>query len=79
MWLASQKTRNVPANGGQAITGHRGHAYPDHFFYLLTWSLVALIPGPAVMCAMTQASHYGLRHALGFFGCRLITAIRMDT
>lgn len=48
--------------------------------YLLTWSLVALAPGPAVMCAMSQAGRYGLRHALAgiagiqlghlvFFGC----------
>jgi homoserine/homoserine lactone efflux protein len=48
--------------------------------YLLTWSLVALAPGPAVICVMTQASRYGLRPALAgiagiqlgnlvFFGC----------
>ena len=48
--------------------------------YLATWSLVALTPGPAVMCAMTQATRYGFRHALVgivgiqaghlvFFGC----------
>ena len=48
--------------------------------YLLTWLLVALTTGPAVMCSMTQASRYGLRHAIAgiagiqmghlvFFGC----------
>ncbi len=48
--------------------------------YLATWSLVALTPGPAVMCAMSQATRYGFRHALVgiigiqgghlvFFGC----------
>ena len=40
--------------------------------YLLTWSLVALAPGPAVMCAMTHASRYGLRRALvGIAGIQL--------
>jgi homoserine/homoserine lactone efflux protein len=40
--------------------------------YLLTWSLVALTPGPAVMCAMTQASRHGLRPALvGIAGIQL--------
>ena len=40
--------------------------------YLLTWSLVALAPGPAVMCAMTHASRYGLRLALvGIAGIQL--------
>ena len=29
--------------------------------YLATWSLVALSPGPAVMCAMAQATRYGFR------------------
>ena len=48
--------------------------------YLATWSLVALIPGPAAMCAMSQATRYGFRPALigiigilfghlVFFGC----------
>ena len=48
--------------------------------YLATWSLCALTPGPAVMCAMTHATRYGLRHAMAgiaglqlahfvFFGC----------
>jgi homoserine/homoserine lactone efflux protein len=32
--------------------------------YFATWSLVALAPGPAVMCAMTHATRYGLRPAL---------------
>jgi homoserine/homoserine lactone efflux protein len=37
--------------------------------YLITWSLVALTPGPAVMCVMSQAVKYGLRAALtGIFG-----------
>ena len=48
--------------------------------YLATWSLVALTPGPAVMCAMSQATRHGFRSAftsilgiqaghLVFFGC----------
>jgi homoserine/homoserine lactone efflux protein len=48
--------------------------------YLATWTLVALTPGPAVMCAMTMSTRYGFRHALAgiagiqlghfvFFGC----------
>ncbi len=48
--------------------------------YLATWSLVALTPGPAVLCAMSQATRYGFRSALAgiagiqlahfvFFGC----------
>ena len=32
--------------------------------YLVTWSLVALTPGPAVMCAMSQATRYGFRASL---------------
>ena len=32
--------------------------------YLATWSVVALSPGPAVMCAMTHATRYGLRAAM---------------
>jgi homoserine/homoserine lactone efflux protein len=40
--------------------------------YLGTWSLVALTPGPAVMCAMTHATRYGFRSALvGIFGIQL--------
>jgi homoserine/homoserine lactone efflux protein len=54
---------------------------PEIFLlYLATWSLVALTPGPAVMCAMSMATRYGWRHALAgiagiqvahfvFFGC----------
>lgn len=48
--------------------------------YFATWSLVALTPGPAAMCAMSQAARYGFRAALTgilgilcghfvFFGC----------
>ena len=48
--------------------------------YLATWIVVSLTPGPAVMCAMSQATRYGFRHALAgiagillahivFFGC----------
>lgn len=53
-----------------------------HIFllYLATWSLVALTPGPAVMCAMTHATRFGMRSAMAgilgiqsghliFFGC----------
>jgi homoserine/homoserine lactone efflux protein len=29
--------------------------------YLATWSLVALTPGPAVMCSMAQSTRYGFR------------------
>ena len=40
--------------------------------YLITWSLVALTPGPAVMCVMSQAVKYGLRAALiGVFGIQM--------
>jgi len=50
------------------------------FLYLATWLVVALTPGPAVMCAMSQAARHGFRHALAgiagillghfvFFGC----------
>jgi homoserine/homoserine lactone efflux protein len=54
---------------------------PERFLlYLGTWFLVALTPGPAVMCAMSQSTRYGFRHALAgiagiqlahfvFFGC----------
>jgi threonine/homoserine/homoserine lactone efflux protein len=31
------------------------------FLYLATWSLVALTPGPAVMCSMAQATRHGFR------------------
>jgi homoserine/homoserine lactone efflux protein len=45
------------------------HAF---LLYLATWSLVALTPGPAVMCAMTHATRYGFRHALvGIVGIQL--------
>lgn len=45
-----------------------------HIFllYFATWALVALTPGPAVMCAMTHATRYGFRHALvGIAGIQL--------
>ncbi len=32
--------------------------------YLATWSLVALTPGPAVMCSMAQSTRYGFRSSL---------------
>src|SRR5262245_13621392 len=32
--------------------------------YVATWSLVALSPGPAVMCSMAQATRYGFRSSL---------------
>lgn len=31
--------------------------------YLATWLLVALTPGPAVLCAVTQATRHDLRSA----------------
>src|SRR4051812_1511572 len=34
------------------------------FLYLLTWTVVALTPGPAVMCAMAQATRHGVRSGL---------------
>lgn len=40
--------------------------------YLGTWLLVALTPGPAVMCAMSHATRFGFRQALiGIFGIQL--------
>jgi homoserine/homoserine lactone efflux protein len=32
--------------------------------YLATWTLVALTPGPAVLCAMSQATRFGFRASL---------------
>ena len=32
--------------------------------YVLTWALVALTPGPAVFCAVTQATRHGFRASL---------------
>src|SRR5687768_17187041 len=32
--------------------------------YLATWSLVALTPGPAVMCAMAHSTRYGFRSSV---------------
>jgi homoserine/homoserine lactone efflux protein len=32
--------------------------------YFLTWSLVAVTPGPAAICSMTQATRYGFRSSL---------------
>jgi len=32
--------------------------------YLATWSVVALTPGPAVMCSMAQSTRYGFRSSL---------------
>ena len=40
--------------------------------YLATWSLVALTPGPAVMCAMSQATRHGFRASLaGIIGTQV--------
>jgi homoserine/homoserine lactone efflux protein len=40
--------------------------------YLATWSLVALTPGPAVMCSMAQATRHGFRSSLaGIAGLQL--------
>jgi homoserine/homoserine lactone efflux protein len=40
--------------------------------YLVTWSLVAVTPGPAVMCSMAQATRYGFRSSLaGISGIQL--------
>ncbi len=45
----------------------------DNFvLYLGTWALVALTPGPAVMCAMAYATRFGFRQALiGILGIQL--------
>ncbi len=37
---------------------------PTFFAYLITWALVAVTPGPAVMCSMAQATRYGFRRSL---------------
>lgn len=40
--------------------------------YLLTWSLVALTPGPAVMCSMAQSTRHGFRASVaGITGIQL--------
>lgn len=40
--------------------------------YLLAWSLAALSPGPAVMCAMAQSTRHGFRSSLvGIAGIQL--------
>src|SRR5687768_11081094 len=40
--------------------------------YLATWSLVALTPGPAVMCSMAQSTRFGFRSSLaGISGIQL--------
>ncbi len=40
--------------------------------YLATWSLVALTPGPAVLCSMAQSTRYGFRSSLaGISGIQL--------
>ncbi|HEX4120619.1 MAG TPA: LysE family transporter [Verrucomicrobiae bacterium] len=40
--------------------------------YFATWSLVALSPGPAVMCSMAQSTRYGFRSSLaGISGIQL--------
>jgi homoserine/homoserine lactone efflux protein len=40
--------------------------------YVLTWSFVALTPGPAVICVMSQAAKYGLRAAwIGILGIQM--------
>jgi homoserine/homoserine lactone efflux protein len=36
----------------------------NFLLYVVTWSLVALTPGPAVMCAMAQATRYGVRSSV---------------
>jgi homoserine/homoserine lactone efflux protein len=42
------------------------------FLYLATWSLVALTPGPAVMCSMAQSTRRGFRSSLaGVFGVQV--------
>lgn len=36
--------------------------------YFITWTLVALSPGPAAMCVMSQATRYGARASLAGIG-----------
>jgi len=44
--------------------------------YFATWLLVALTPGPAVICSMTQATRYGFRPSLaGISGIQLGHAV----
>jgi homoserine/homoserine lactone efflux protein len=41
-------------------------------FYLATWSVVALTPGPAMMCSMAQSTRYGFGSSLaGISGIQL--------
>ncbi len=63
------------------------------FLYTATWTLVALTPGPAVMCSMGQATRHGFRASfigiagiqtgnLGFFGavaCGLAALLQTAT
>jgi homoserine/homoserine lactone efflux protein len=45
---------------------------PTLRIYITTWSLVALTPGPAVMCVASQAARYGWRAAcLGVLGIQI--------
>src|SRR5438045_559719 len=37
---------------------------PTFFLYLATWTVVALTPGPAVMCTMAQSARHGVRSSL---------------
>lgn len=44
--------------------------------YIATWSVVALTPGPAVLCSMAQATRHGFRASLaGIFGIQLGNAL----
>jgi homoserine/homoserine lactone efflux protein len=50
----------------------QGMTAQTFLFYLLTWTLVALTPGPAVICSMAQSTRYGFRSSLaGVSGIQL--------
>lgn len=44
--------------------------------YFLTWTLVALTPGPAVMCSMAQATRHGFNDS--YRGFRFPLILRMS-
>lgn len=44
--------------------------------YLITWTLVALSPGPAAMCVMSQSARHGVRRSLaGIMGIQAGNAV----
>jgi homoserine/homoserine lactone efflux protein len=49
---------------GQELKMVKDMSLHNFLLYVLTWSLVALTPGPAVMCAMAQATRFGFRSSI---------------